>query len=54
MFNMWLERSLNACWCHIVKALKMCKKLKLAEHIDESFLSMYGEYIELFSIYINS
>jgi len=39
MFNAWLHRS-DACWCHIVKALKMIKMLQLAKNIEESFLSM--------------
>ena len=45
MFNMWLERSLDTCWCHIVNAIKMCKKLKLAKDIEESFLGTYGEHM---------
>ena len=40
MFNTWLQRSPNACWCYIVNALKVCSKVKLAEDIEESFLSM--------------
>ena len=39
MFNTWLQRSPDACWCHIVNALKMCKMLQLAKDIEESFLS---------------
>ena len=39
MFNTWLQRSLDACWCHIVKALKMCNMLQLANDIEKSFLS---------------
>ena len=41
MFNTWLQRSPDACWCHIVQALKMCKMLQLAKDIEESFLSMH-------------
>ena len=40
MFDTWLQRSPDACWCHIVQALKMCKMLQLAKDIEESFLSM--------------
>ena len=40
MFNTWLERSPNACWCHIVNALKKHNKSKLAKDIEESYLSM--------------
>ena len=40
MFNTWLERSPNACWCHIVNALKMHAMLQLAKDIEQSFLSM--------------
>ena len=39
MFNTWLQRSPDACWCHIVNALKMCKMLQLSKDIQESFLS---------------
>ena len=38
MFNTWLQRSLDACWCHIVNALKMHNMLQLAKNIEESFL----------------
>ena len=40
MFNTWLQSSPNACWCYFVNALKMYSKLKLAEDIEKSFLSM--------------
>ena len=40
MFNTWLERSPDACWCYIVKALKECNMSKLAKVIEESYLSM--------------
>lgn len=40
MFSTWLERSPDACWCHIVNALKMCEKLQLAEDIEKSFLGV--------------
>ena len=40
MFNTWLERLPDACWCHIVKALKNCNMSKLAKDIEEYFLSM--------------
>ena len=39
MFNTWLQRTPEACWCHMVNALKMCKMLKLAKDIEESFMS---------------
>ena len=39
MFNTWLERSPDACWCHIVNALKMHNMLLLAKDIEQSFLS---------------
>lgn len=39
MFNTWLQRSPDACWCHIVKALKICNMLQLANDIEKSFLS---------------
>ena len=39
MFNTWLQRSPDACWCHIVEALKMRNMLQLANDIDKSFLS---------------
>ena len=39
MFNTWLERSPDACWCHIVNALKMYNMLQLAKDIEQSFLS---------------
>ena len=41
MFNTWLQRSPNACWCHIVNALKQCKMLQLAKDIEKSFLGKY-------------
>ena len=40
MFNTWLERSPDACWCNIVEALKKCRMSKLAKDIEEHFLSM--------------
>ena len=40
MFNKWLERSPDTCWCHIVNALKKCNLSKLAKDIEESYLSM--------------
>ena len=40
MFNTWLQRSPDACWCHIVNALKMHNMVQLAKNIEESFLSM--------------
>ena len=40
MFSTWLERSPDACWCHIIFALNECKMFKLAKDIEESFLSM--------------
>ena len=39
MFDTWLQRSPDACWCHIVKALKMRNMLQLANDIEKSFLS---------------
>ena len=39
MFNTWLQRSPDACWCHIVEALKMQNMLQLANDIEKSFLS---------------
>ena len=39
MFNTWLERSPDACWCHIVNALKVHNMLQLANDIEQSFLS---------------
>ena len=40
MFNTWLQRSPDACWCHIVNALKMCNMLQMARNVEETFLSM--------------
>ena len=39
MFSTWLERSPEACWCNIVRALKKCEMLKLAKDIENYFLS---------------
>ena len=39
MFNTWLQRSFDACWCHIVNALKMCRMLQLAKDIENYYLS---------------
>ena len=40
MFNTWLESTPDACWYHIINALKMHNMLQLAKDIEQSFLCM--------------
>ena len=40
MFNTWLERSPDPCWCEIVEALKMIKMSHLATEIEGEHLGM--------------
>ena len=55
MFYTWLQRSPDACWCHIVKALKICNMLQLANDIEESFLSEEWTVYKQYSyVYIRS
>ena len=40
MFDIWLERSPDACWCEIIEALKMIKMSRLATDIEAKYLGM--------------
>ena len=40
MFDTWLERSPDACWCDIVEALKIIKVSHLATDIEAKYLGM--------------
>lgn len=40
MFNKWLQRSLDPCWCEIVEALKMVKLSRLATEVEAKHLGM--------------
>ena len=40
MFNTWLHRSLDPCWCEIVEALKMAKLSHLATEVEAKHLGM--------------
>ena len=38
MFNKWLQRSLDPCWCEIVEALQMVKLSHLATDVEAKHL----------------
>ena len=40
MFDKWLERSPDPCWCEIVEALKMIEMSHLATNIEAKHLGM--------------
>ena len=40
MFDVWLERTPDACWCEIIEALKMIKLSRLATDIEAKYLGM--------------
>ena len=40
MFDTWLQRSPDPCWCEIVEALKIIKMSRLATDIEAEHLSM--------------
>lgn len=40
MFNTWLQRSHDPCWCEIVEALKMVKLSCLAIDVEAKHLGM--------------
>ena len=43
MFQIWLERTVNSCWCHFVAALKKVKLLEIASEVEQKF-SYSGKY----------
>ena len=43
LFKTWLQRSPNACWCHIIDALKTRDMLQMARNVEETYLSMCNE-----------
>ena len=47
MFNRWLERSLDPCWCEIIEALKMIKMSHLAADIEAQHIGMYNDWYEI-------
>ena len=40
MFDKWLERSLDPCWCELIEALKMIEMSHLATDIEAKHLGM--------------
>ena len=47
MFNRWLERSPDPCWCDIIEALKMIKMSHLATDIEADYLGVYNDWYEV-------
>ena len=37
MFQIWLERTVNPCWCHFVSALKKVELLETAREVEQNF-----------------